>query len=608
MGGGAPTGTVPDLLGERAAEDPDGVALVVHGVGTLTYGGWDDRSDAIGRGLAGRGVQRGDRVGLLFDNARWLDYAASYLGVLKAGAVAVPLGPRFSVPELARLLDHCGAGAVVGPVDLAPALPVPGWRASPSEVEAPGASEPFLVPVGAGDLAEIIYTSGTTGTPKGVACSHGNLGFHELPPDQAGPSGGPGGGPVGGPVGGPARICFLHSFPVGTNAGQEVLRMPLRRSGRTAVVLPEFDPDRLGRAVAEHGVTRLQLVPAMARMLLDAGVQHRHDLSGVDRVILSSAPVPSALLPRLAKAFPGAVLLNAYALTESGTARTLLSHAEDRPGSVGRPVGDSEVRVVDEADRPLAAGRVGEVWLRRPGAPRREYYRDPEATRAAFAGDWLRTGDLGYLDDGGYLYIVDRKKDVIIRGGVNVASLEVENVLSEHPAVVEAAVFAVPHEVLGQDVAAAVVASSATTQRELQDFVRGRLAEHQTPHRILMLDHLPRNPSGKVLKRELAAAMAGTTMPVLNVPGGDSAPLTPTERAVVAVWEEVLGRRGIALSDDFFELGGHSLAAAQVAARLEDALGARLPLTAVFDSPTVAELAAAVDDLRRTGGDGREDR
>ncbi|MBW3575765.1 MAG: AMP-binding protein, partial [Actinobacteria bacterium] len=487
---------VPDLLGARVRDDPGALALVVHGGETLDYARWDRRSDTVARVLARRGLTRGDPVALLFDNARWTDYAVAYLGVLKAGAVAVPLAPRFTSAELAEVLVHSGAGAVVAPTDLAPRVPSgPWWVAAGGEVEDQEGVRPVPAPPAPEDLAEIVYTSGTTGTPKGVACTHANLMFHELPPDQG--------------TGSPGRISFLHAFPVGTNAGQEVLRLPLRRTGRVAVALPVFDPEQLCAAVTEHGVTRLQLVPAMAQVLLDSGAHRRHDLSSVERVTLSSAPTPPALLSRLAEAFPSATLCNAYALTESGTARTLLVGAERHPGSVGRPVGGTEVRVVDDSGQDVPAGGTGEIWLRRPGAPRREYYRDPEATAAAFAGDWLRTGDLGHLDDEGNLYVDDRKKDLVVTGGTNVSTLEVEDALLHHPAVAQAAVVGVPHPVLGQDVAAAVVLRSAATPRELQGFVRQRLAEHKVPHRIAVVDELPRNASGKVRKGLLAEELAG---------------------------------------------------------------------------------------------------
>ncbi len=545
---------------------------------TLTYRQWESRSNAAARGLLARGVEVGDRVALLFDNDRWTDYAVCYLAVHKAGAVAVPVGCRFTEAELEHVLMHSQASGLVCPPHLvAPAGH--GWVARPQELEDGRSTSRLQVPVGAEGLAEVLYTSGTTGTPKGVACSHGSIVVHDLPTTDGEAE--------------PAPVRMLHAFPIGTNAGQECLRMPLRRAGNAAAVLPVFDPERLCAAVEEHRVTRLQLVPAMAQMIVASRAVDGHDVSSVERVTLSSAPAPPALLPRVAAVFPNASLWNAYALTESGAARTLMRYDEQRPGSVGRPVGSSEVRVVDEDGVDVAPGATGEVWLRRKGAPRREYYRDAASTAAVFAGDWLRTGDLGYLDDDGFLYLVDRQKDVIVSGGFNVASLEVENALYEHEAVAEAAVFAVPHEVLGEEVAAAVVVRSPLSARDVQSFLRRRLAEHKVPRHVVFVQALPRNVSGKVVKNELRERFAGGVGR-----GASMAPRHEVETMIAAIWREVLEVEAMGIDDDFFDLGGHSLAATQVVARLQDTFEVKLPLTAVFEWPTVAELAVAVGEGR----------
>ena len=550
---------VPDLLRARAAEDPDAVALRVGDTEALTYGEWEAGSDAAASGLVARGVQPGDRVALVLGNEAWADYAVAYLGVLKAGAVAVPLGSRFSGPELDAVLAHCRPALVVRGV---------------AELVAGRSSGPGRARVDPGGLAEILYTSGTTGRPKGVACSHADLLAHDVPADApAGP------------------VSFLHAFPIGTQAGQESLRVPLRIAGRTAVVMPSFDPDALGALVARHGVVRLQLVPAMAQLLVASGASRRHDVSSVRRIILSSAPAAPALFARLAEAFPGATVWNAYALTEAGGARTMTRWDPARPTAVGQPVGLTEIRVVDETGDDLPAGATGEILLRRRGAPLRWYVDDPDATARAFAGGWVHTGDLGHLDGDGCLHLTDRQKDLVITGGSNVASVEVEHALFEHPAVVDAAVVGVPHPTLGEDVAAAVVLRSPTPVRELQDVVRARMAEHKVPHRIVVVDRLPRNPSGKVVKAEVRALLAAADAPAPT----SRSPRTGTETVVASVWAAVLGVPSVGADDDFFVLGGHSLAAAQIAARLREAFAMDLSVVAVFERPTVAELAALLD-------------
>ncbi len=546
--------TLPDLLRARADEDPGGVALRVAGAGPLTFADWDACSNAAARNLLARDVKRCDRVGLVFPNERWADYAVCYLGVLKAGAVAVPLGSRFSGPELDRVIEHAGVMVVLG--DLA------GGRSQ----------DHVRVDVGPDDLAEILYTSGTTGRPKGVAITHAGIMAHDVPAD---------GGPSG-------PVSFLHSFPIGTQAGQETLRAPLRIAGRTAIALPSFDAEGMCALVTRHRVVRLQLVPAMAQVLVASGAHLRHDMSSVRRIILSSAPAAPALFERLAAAFPAATVWNAYALTEAGPARTMMQWDPSRPTAVGRPVGQTEIRI---------AGATGEILMRRRGTPARTYYRDPVATAEAFAGGWTHTGDIGHLDADGYLHLTGRAKDLIISGGSNVSPVEVEHALFEHPAVVDAAVVGIPHSVLGEDVAAAVVVRSSTTARELQDLVRSRLAEHKVPHRIIFVDDLPHNASGKVVKADVRALLAGAAASA----GAGAGARSPTEAVVVSVWEAVLGLPHVGVDDDFFALGGHSLAAAQITARLRDAFGADVPVAAVFESPTPAELAAVVDALVATG-------
>lgn len=574
---------VPDLLRQRAAEAPDAVAVVADGGVSLSYGAWERRSNAAARGLVARGVGRQQPVALVFANRDWVEYAIGYLAVLKAGAVAVPLGPRFAGPELEAICEASGVGLIVGG-DL------PGW-VSLGDLEAGQAGGEFQVPVSPTDLAEILYTSGTTGLPKGVACSHASVLFHEPPPEpQSEPEAG-------------GRATVVHAFPVGTNAGQEVLRLPLRRGDRTVVILATFDPDRYCAVIEEHRVRRLQLVPAMAQLLVAGGAIEGHDLSSVERVVVSSAPCPPALLAAIGTAFPRAAVWNTYALTEAGTARTLNTEAVARPNSVGRPVGATELRIVDDQSRPVTGGATGEVHLRHPGAPPRSYYRDPEATAATFDADgWVRTGDLGYLEVDGHLVLVDRKKDLIIVGGLNVSSVAVENVLFQHPAVADVAVFGIDHPVLGQDVAAAVVVSRPLDVAELQRFARARLGEHQVPHHVVVTDELPRTASGKVRKALLRQQYPAEGSP--SVRPAPVEPRTPEEASVLAVWRVVMGRDDFGVEDDFYDLGGHSLAAGQIANRVADLFGVAVGLDAVLEHSTPARLAAEVLRARAGAGAG----
>jgi rhodanese-related sulfurtransferase len=260
--------------------------------------------------------------------------------------------------------------------------------------------------------------------------------------------------------------------------------------------------DDLGRVFHE----RPELVEPSSRLTIEQLAERRVDLSSLTLVSIGSAPLPPTLHRAVAELLPGAMVTNNYSMTEAGTAFTYLPPGEldRRPGSVGIPLPPTEIRIADEAGDALAPGETGEVLIN-VGDHHREYYRDPEATARTWSGPWLRSGDLGRVDEDGYLYIIGRAKDVVIRGGNNISATEVEHALYEHDAVLEAAVIAIPHDVLGEDVAAFVVprAGRQLDADELRQFCAERLADYKVPRAIWFVDALPRNANGKVVKREL---------------------------------------------------------------------------------------------------------
>ncbi|WP_377272870.1 class I adenylate-forming enzyme family protein [Peterkaempfera sp. SMS 1(5)a] len=456
--------TLCELLRARAEAEPDREAMTVSGVGTLTFAEWQRRSDAVAAGLLGRGVARGERIGLVFGNADWLEYAVAFFGVLKAGAVAVPLSDRLSRADTDAMFGHCGATLVLRPGELPTAEGEP-------------------APPGAGDLAQILYTSGTTGRPKGVAATHGNLAH------------GWGG----------RRRPFAHSrhlahaFPIGTNAGQWMLANAIG-AHPAVVTLGRFTPGRFARMIEQYRAGTVFLVPTMAIELLAAGAHTRSDLSSVLLLGSAAAPLPGKVAAELTTAFPKATIANYYTSTEAAPAQTVMLYDAQRPSSVGRPASGGAVKVATADGEPVPAHTTGEVWMRSPTATR-SYYGDDAASETVFRGGWVRMGDLGYLDEDGYLYLVDRESDVIKSGAHKVSTLHVEEAVYQHPDVVEAAAFGVPHSALGKAVAVAVVGT--VDHADLRTFLKDRLAPHELPHHLLTLDALPRNHGGKVDKRAL---------------------------------------------------------------------------------------------------------
>lgn len=481
---------LPDQLRWLAEQHPDAVAYEVAGVGALTATAWHRDSSRLARGLVARGIRPGARVALLLPQAAGLRFVVAYAAIHKAGGVAVPVNVRLSPPEVARLLEHCGARLVVVSPGLrhlaGDELPVldteTDWEASLH----PDGSD-LQVPRGSDDLAELLYTSGTTGAPKGVEIEHGNAALRMLArPTWTG-------------------AAWLHASPLSTFAGLTFVYQPMRMGMRT-LQMPAFDVGDWLDLVERQRPPAAFLVPAMVELLLASGQLAGRDLSSLAVVSVGSAPAAPATLLRLQDALPEAAITNSYSMTEAGTTYCMLPKGElrKRPGSVGKPLPPAEIRIVDEQSEEVPRGVTGEIVIKPAGRPRR-YHRDPEATAALYRGQWLRTGDLGHLDDDGYLFVTGRAKDVIIRGGNNVHASDVEAVLYEHPAVREAAVAAIPHAVLGEDVAAYVVLTdgAATTPEELIAFARGRLADYKVPRLVELRRELPRNATGKVQKRDL---------------------------------------------------------------------------------------------------------
>jgi acyl-CoA synthetase (AMP-forming)/AMP-acid ligase II len=483
--------SVPRDLALAADRFGDRPAVRVDGGPTLTYGEWDRAAHAVARGMAAAGVARGDRVVLLLTNQEACDFAVAFAACHRAGAVAVPVNPRYAARELEHVIADSGARLVVAGSESGRLRGVP--VASCASLAADDAA-PFEVELAPDDLAEIFYTSGTTGLPRGVASTHANSAEHGMVPVDGGGT-------------------LLHSIPLATFTGvQGGVLTPLRLA-ITALVLPRFDTTRFAALIGTVRPMWLLMVPAHILLLLEAGVLEHTDTSSVAIAMFGGASTPSAAVLRLGGLLPNAMLLNGYGLTEGGGSICVLppGEAARRPGSVGKPMRGVEVRIVGEDGEPVEIGEVGEIALRIRSGERR-YWNDAEATARTWRDGWVHTGDLGRLDKDGFLYVVDRAKDVIIRGGYNVASAEVEAAVFEHPDVAECAVVGVPHPVLGQDVAVVVRLREGAPPLELEPLraaLADRLADYKIPRRLVLSDApLPRNAAGKLDKPAITAMTA----------------------------------------------------------------------------------------------------
>ena len=337
------------------------------------------------------------------------------------------------------------------------------------------------------DVADIMYTSGTTGRPKGVVVRHGGLSTTGRVPSAF------------------LGLGFISSSPFATTSGSLLVCGPIR-GGLSGWFLPRFDPDRWIAAVERDRPVAGFLVPAMVELIVSAPRFETADLSSLALVNIGSAPIAAATLRHFGAGLPSAEILCGYGMTEFGAVTAMpLGDGGAHLGSVGLPLPGVELRIVGSGGDGAGNAARSERWPSEGHAPPRSYLGDPDGTERSWVDGWLMSGDLGYVDADGHLWIVGRRKEIIIRGGHNVVPAEVEGVLFEHPAVAEAAVRGVAHPVLGEDVAAWVVLRRPASTDELRSFLLDRLADYKVPRRITVVDALPRNASGKVLKSALEA-------------------------------------------------------------------------------------------------------
>lgn len=462
--------------------------------------------------LRGLGVGVGDRVGIVaFNSDRYHEFL---LAVAWADAVVVPVNLRWSAAEIGYALRDSQTRVLLVDDAFAPMLaaiqaecagvervvfcgdgPCPAGTRDYEDLVA--ATRPVADARRGGDaVLGVFYTGGTTGEPKGVLLSHNNVLTSALGSLATGRYLCPGG-------------RLLHAAPMFHLADIGIWTAGMLL-GSTHVIVPSFTPHGVLQAIGAHGVTDALLVPTMIQMLLGVPELGEYDLSGVRNIIYGASPIPDVVLARALQVFAGAGFTQAYGMTELAPIATLLQPADHddptRRRSGGRAALHTEVRVLDESGAEVPRGIVGEIVVRGDNVMR-GYLNKPEATAAAVREGWMHTGDGGYMDDAGYVYVVDRLKDMIITGGENVYSTEVENALARHPAVAQCAVIGLPDQRWGERVHAVVVLRDgvAATADELRESCRAHIAGYKVPRTIAFADTLPVSAAGKIVKRELRA-------------------------------------------------------------------------------------------------------
>jgi len=507
---------------DRNADRTPHAAAVIFADTRLTHLQLLDRVNALSAAFLAAGVGKGDIVALLMSNRP--EFLESALAVNRVGAAFLPLNVRLAEPELEYIIRHAGAAAIVtepglaGPVAaISGRLPTPwtvivaGRGEGAGDGEDEGAAgvpyESFLgahrgtsVPpadVSEADLHRLMYSSGTTAHPKGVPISYGNFYWKTIAHVAE--------------FGISAADRTLMAGPMYHVGAFDLPGIGTWWVGGSLVILPRFDVPDLLATIERELPTNVWLAPAMVNATLSAVAQApelgRLSTASIRFITGGGEKMPVTLIERLLAAFPNARFADAYGLTETVSGDTFndQAHTLSKIGSVGKPVVNLDVRILGPDDTPVEPGAQGEIALRGPKVVS-GYWNNPDANAAAFTADgWFRTGDIGHLDKDGYLYIDDRKKDMIVSGGENVATSEVERVLYEHGAVLEAAVVAMPDARWGEVPRAFVVLrpGQEITEQALIAHCRSRLAGFKTPKQVVFLETLPRTPSGKVLKRQL---------------------------------------------------------------------------------------------------------
>ena len=521
--------TVAAVLERNVALRPDREAVVAYEEARLTYRQLDTLATSLAAGLVSLGVRSGERVAL--DLPNWPEFLIGYYAVAKMGAVVVPLNIRYRVQEVGHMLRHSEASALITCAsfggfdylgmfqDLWPGLPrlrhIVAARGKPrqgvhafEEVLDVGSRRPLPpAPARPDDVFMILYTSGTTGTPKGAMLTHSNKVIISAMQAQA--------------LECTEDDVFLAAVPLGHVFGTSATIGAAAAAGAKMVLIDAFHAERVLQAVERERITIHHAVPTMFALELNHPDRDTYDLASLRTGIIAGAPAGSEMVRRIREEM-GCNICHAYGLTETSSLCTITRLTESdelRNETCGRAYPGIGVAIIDEAGNALGPGEVGEVAIDGPGVMK-GYYRMPQETAQAFtANGWLRTGDLGTLDDLGYLRILGRKKEMIIRGGFNVYPREIEDLLAGHEKVLLVAVIGYPDDVLGERICAVVQVKPGTsaTEEEITTYCRGRLADFKAPDKVVFTDGFPMTVSGKIqktaLRRDLVKTLERTATP-----------------------------------------------------------------------------------------------
>jgi long-chain acyl-CoA synthetase len=479
-----------ELLTQTVQSHGDRIALKLDEQ-ELNYAFVNEGASRIAGLLRARGIEPGDRVGIMLPNVPY--FPVVYYGILRAGGVVVPMNVLLKAREVDFYLSDSGAKTLFVWHGFAAEAPADAITVTPGEFEQLVISaDPVREDVQrqGDDTAVILYTSGTTGTPKGAELTHDSLRTNcevtaktlaQLTPDDV----------------------ILGALPLFHSFGQTCGLNAAVSGGACLSMIPRFDPVKALEIIQRDGVTVFEGVPTMYHAMLNVPDREAYEVSSLRLCISGGSAMPVEVMRGFEKAFDCKVL-EGYGLSETSPVASFNHPDRDRkPGSIGTPIQGVEMRVVDDDGDEVAQGGVGEIAIRGHNVMK-GYWNRPDATADVLDGDgWFRTGDMATVDDDGYFFIVDRKKDMIIRGGYNVYPREIEEVLYEHPAVSEAAVVGVPDEAMGEEVGAAVVLKADAGADDIRAFVKDRVAAYKYPRVIWFLEELPKGPTGKILKREI---------------------------------------------------------------------------------------------------------